>query len=327
MTEQASIHPDLTLTLDQDGVIRNVVAVEFLARESLDEWRGKRWRDTITPATGPVALKKIEDIPRSGFSSCFEVRQRFPSGLELPMEYTTLHLGESGIIAIGRSIEAIDEFRAPDQIAQEGQERDHRKMRETEIADDPGSGSLASLIERLPESFIVIDNEGLVRAANGAFLDLVQVGAAPAVIGRNLARWMSSPGVDADVLLSLIHENGKLRRFVTRIDGELGQSSMVDISAVGNDAVQPHYFGLLMRETDNASASYAADMNEGAAIEGLADRTLEGIVRISREVIERKAILRALDQCNDNRTAAARHLGLSRQSLHTKLKRYGLERK
>jgi transcriptional regulator PpsR len=434
MTEKASTRPDLTLTLDEDGVIQNVVTAESLARESLDEWRGKRWGETIDPVLGAVVLKKIEDVRRRGDSSCFEVRQRFPSGLELPMEYTTFSFGAGGFVAIGRNLEAISELRSRLQLAQEARERDYWKMREIEtryrtlfdatteavalvsvsdltvveanlratrslylspgapfvpqlsekdrraladllektrtqgrapgivIQPTPSGGlwslraslmnaengpvficqltpmrerenageksvSFAALIERLPESFVVIDREGLVRTANGAFLDLVQVGAEAAVIDRKLTRWLSSPGVDANVMMLLIRKHGDLRRFQTRIDGELGQSTQVEISAVGDDADQPHYFGLLIREANSAARRRPAHMSEGAFDETVDDRTLEAIVRMSTEDIERKAILRALEQCGDNRTAAARQLGLSRQSLHAKLKRYGLERK
>ena len=63
------------------------------------------------------------------------------------------------------------------------------------------------------------------------------------------------------------------------------------------------------------------------AVDEFDNRTLEPIVSMSTEMIERRAILRALEWCNGNRTAAARQLGLSRQSLHAKLKKYGMEQK
>jgi transcriptional regulator PpsR len=435
MTEKLSTRPDLTLTLDEDGVIQKVMTAESLAGEPLDQWRGRRWGETIDPENGAAVRKKIEDVRRRGGPSCFEVRQRFPSGLELSMEYTTFSFGKGGFIAIGRNLQAIAELRARLQLAQEARERDYWKMREIEtryrtlfdatteavalvnvsdmsvieanlraarnlylspgapflphlndrdrralaelfkktreqgrapgivIQPSPAGGmwslraslmnaesipviicqltpmrepeqageqkdiAFASLIERLPEAFVVIDADGLVRAANGAFLDLVQVGAETAIAGRKLTRWFSSPGVDASVVMALIRKNGDLRRFRTRIDGELGQSTFVEISAVGDTAEQPSCFGLLVREASQAMRSSPAEMTEDVSVEALDDHTLEEIVRMSTEVIERKAILRALDQCDENRTAAARQLGLSRQSLHAKLKRYGLERK
>ena len=73
--------------------------------------------------------------------------------------------------------------------------------------------STASLIERLPEGFIIVDRDGVVQAANDAFLELVQLGAEAAATQRKLARWLSSPGADANVVISLIRKHGDLRRF------------------------------------------------------------------------------------------------------------------
>jgi DNA-binding NtrC family response regulator len=51
---------------------------------------------------------------------------------------------------------------------------------------------------------------------------------------------------------------------------------------------------------------------------------LKDIVRESTDLIERLCIEAALDQADDNRASAAGMLGLSRQSLYTKLHRHGL---
>jgi transcriptional regulator PpsR len=188
--------------------------------------------------------------------------------------------------------------------------------------------SAASFIDRLPEGFVVVDKDGYVRAANGAFLELVQIGSEAAATQRKLTRWLSSPGADANVVIALIRKHGDLRRFQTSIEGELGQSVPVEITAVGDQADEPAYFGLLIRDVSHVSgARPPATGDEGFTIADFDNRTLEAIVQMSTEVIERKAILRALELTGGNRTAAARHLGLSRQSLHAKLKKYGLDQK
>jgi DNA-binding NtrC family response regulator len=51
---------------------------------------------------------------------------------------------------------------------------------------------------------------------------------------------------------------------------------------------------------------------------------LKDIVREATDVIERLCIEAALDLTGDNRASAAEMLGLSRQSLYVKLRRYGL---
>ncbi len=53
--------------------------------------------------------------------------------------------------------------------------------------------------------------------------------------------------------------------------------------------------------------------------------SLSELVRESTEVIERLAIEAALELTHDNRTLAAEMLGLSRQSLYVKLRRYGID--
>jgi len=52
--------------------------------------------------------------------------------------------------------------------------------------------------------------------------------------------------------------------------------------------------------------------------------SLKDLVQESTEVIERLAIEAALELTNDNRAAAAEMLGLNRQSLYVKLRRYGI---
>lgn len=51
---------------------------------------------------------------------------------------------------------------------------------------------------------------------------------------------------------------------------------------------------------------------------------LKDLVRETTDVIERLCIEAALELTNDNRASAAEILGLSRQSLYVKLRRYGL---
>ena len=51
---------------------------------------------------------------------------------------------------------------------------------------------------------------------------------------------------------------------------------------------------------------------------------LAALVREATDVIERLCIEAALELTGDNRASAAEMLGLSRQSLYVKLRRYGL---
>jgi DNA-binding NtrC family response regulator len=74
----------------------------------------------------------------------------------------------------------------------------------------------------------------------------------------------------------------------------------------------------------------AARPTEGSArtVEQLAELIgrvpLKDLVREATDVIERMCIEAALQLTNDNRAGAAEMLGLSRQSLYVKLRRYNL---
>ena len=52
--------------------------------------------------------------------------------------------------------------------------------------------------------------------------------------------------------------------------------------------------------------------------------SLKELVRETTDVVERLCIEAALELTDDNRASAAEMLGLSRQSLYAKLRRYGL---
>src|SRR3954452_18770749 len=110
MIDEPVDKPDITLTLDREGVIRNVAPSEALGSDSLDDWRGLPWRETVPPEVVERVAQVIEASRSSGESQCFRVQQRLPSGRELPVEYTTVSLGKkAGFVAIGRSLQNVSD--------------------------------------------------------------------------------------------------------------------------------------------------------------------------------------------------------------------------
>lgn len=128
MDENVLARPDITLTLDGEGVIRSAVSSPALEDERLDEWRGRRFEDTVDLEI----TKMLEAIRRSGRSGCFVVRQTFPSGRELPIEYTAVDMGRGGMLAIGKNLQVIADLQARLVAAQKERELDYWKLREIE---------------------------------------------------------------------------------------------------------------------------------------------------------------------------------------------------
>ena len=133
MSDKPAVRPDLTLTLDCDGVIELAVPAESLAQERLEGWCGKSWAEMTDPAIARQIRNMISDMRLGGASSCFQVTQTFPSGRELEIEYTAVSLGKkAGFIAIGRNLKTISDLQARLLLAQQAREQDYWKIREIE---------------------------------------------------------------------------------------------------------------------------------------------------------------------------------------------------
>ena len=214
------------------------------------------------------------------------------------------------------------------------QERILLARMDSEQGYEAGSGDgidVMHLLDRAPDGFVVTDPEGKVLMANQAFVDMVQASGASAVQGRSIGLWFGRPGADLTVLLTQLQRNGQIRHFHTSILGEHGLDSEVEVSAVSAAHAELPAMAIVIRDVTRrlgVDTKPTDDLNE--AVERLADRvgqvSLKQLVEDTVSLVELHFIDAALQLTGDNRSAAAELLGLSRQSLYTKLKRHGLER-
>ena len=188
---------------------------------------------------------------------------------------------------------------------------------------------LLRLVESAPDGFVVTDNTGNILTVNNAFVEMAGLPHEDMARGEALDRWVGHSGVELDVLITNLRQRGSVRFFITTIRGEDGGTANVEISAVsiGNGG-QPS-FGFAIRNigprlvveqpTKNVMPRTMEQLTE------LIGRVpLKDLVRESTDVIEKLCIEAALELTGDNRALAAEKLGLSRQSLYVKLRRYGL---
>lgn len=188
---------------------------------------------------------------------------------------------------------------------------------------------LLKVIESAPDCVVVTGSDGRILTANAAFLDLAQLGAEAQTRGESLDRWFARPGVDLNVLISNLREHGSVRRFATLLRGEYGATAEVEISAVSVQDAKPPCFGFVIRNVSRRAVVDApADRALTRSVEQLTELVgrvpIKEIVRQSTDVIERLCVEAALELTGDNRASAAELLGLSRQSLYVKLRRYGI---
>jgi len=188
---------------------------------------------------------------------------------------------------------------------------------------------LLQVVESAPDGFVVTTPEGRILTANAAFLDMAQLPSEELARGEPLERWLGRPGVDLDVLIANLRQRGTIRLFATTLRGEYGETSEVEISAVSVVNGGHPCLGFSIRNIDrrlSPTPSTAREMPR--SVEQLTELigrvSLKDLVREATDMIERLCIESALELTGDNRASAAEMLGLSRQSLYVKLRRYGL---
>ena len=132
------------------------------------------------------------------------------------------------------------------------------------------------------------------------------------------------------MLTANLKQHGSIRLFATTIRGEYGAAADVEISAVSVPQGDPPCFGFSILNVGNRlSPSPRSNGREvPRSVEQLTELVgrvpLKDLVREATDVIERLSIEAALELTRDNRASAAEMLGLSRQSLYIKLRRFGL---
>lgn len=195
-------------------------------------------------------------------------------------------------------------------------------------SDDLGE-NLQRLYHEGVDGIVFADGEGVIRAANEAFLNLTDASGIAAVRGRSIADYLVRGQVDLRVMLDVVERTGQLRLYATRLTTDFSGQIAVELSASWlNDRPNP-VLVLVVRDASRADALRRAGSglpDEGArsVMELVGSSTLKDIVAETTDVIEKMCIETALELTRNNRVAAADMLGLSRQSLYVKLRKYGV---
>lgn len=185
------------------------------------------------------------------------------------------------------------------------------------------------IVGLLPDGFVVTDEHRRILLANKAFVDLTELATEDQVKGQYVDRWLGGSRIDADLLFANMREYGSVHRFATVIEGELGSQRDIEISAVAIESTEEPRFGLSMRTVPQRSVKAShIEKSLPRSVQQMTELVgrvpLKDLIRDTTDIIERLCIEAALELTDDNRASAAEILGLSRQSLYVKLRRYGI---
>lgn len=189
---------------------------------------------------------------------------------------------------------------------------------------------LLRYFDAAPDALVITESDGRIIRANLAFAEMAQLGSVEQSRGELLDRWLGRAGVDFGVAFANLRQSGSIKLFSTALRGEHGATADVEVSAVSLvDGDHRHGFGFAIRNVEkrlSASPSSARELPRSVAqlTELIGRVPLRDLVREATDVIEKLSIEAALELTGDNRASAAEMLGLSRQSLYVKLRRFGL---
>ena len=200
---------------------------------------------------------------------------------------------------------------------------------EAEPAGDALTENLNGLYQEGPDAIVFSDRDGVITAANESFLNLVDAAHVTLVRGKPLADFLSRGTVDTKVLIDNAARSGQMSMYATKLVTEFGGETAVEVSATYlNDRTKPALV-FVIRDASRVEAlrrpgKVVNDDGMRNVMELVGSATLKDIVSETTDVVEKMCIETAVELTRNNRVAAAEMLGLSRQSLYVKLRKYGL---
>ena len=197
---------------------------------------------------------------------------------------------------------------------------------------DPHLQRAGDLFDTGSDAMVFVRADGHVLAANDTFIDLVSATHKGEVVGQNLAGYLARGQIDLGLMLGQSEGQGLMRIYATRLLNRLGAKVAVEVSLTRLKEGQQSLFGLVIRDanrlepvrTGQPDGAHQLPNSGQKVVELVGSTTLKDIVAETTDVVEKMCIETAVTLTRNNRVAAAEMLGLSRQSLYVKLRKYGL---
>jgi len=202
-------------------------------------------------------------------------------------------------------------------------------LTDSAASSDPQRSIMMEVLEHSPDGFVVSDPNGKILTCNHAFVEMAQLTKTEQLVGRNLSDLLGRADVDLNVLIANIQQRGAVRLFATMLHGTNGGELQVEISGVSVKSGPLPCLGFSVRDVGRRLGTERPSLHQlprsaDQLVELVGRVPLQEIVSETADLIEKLCIEAALRLTRDNRASAAEMLGLSRQSLYVKLRRYNI---
>jgi len=195
---------------------------------------------------------------------------------------------------------------------------------------DPNNERMLNAIQFSTDAFVITDLEGKIITSNQTFLEMTQVEKASDLQDEPIDNWLGRASIDLRVILNNLKDKNSIKHYITSIVPHGNASGMeVEVSAVKVVNDLESYIGFSIRHIGqrlSQRSQATSDLKQTATkLTELVGRVpLKDIVSETTDMIEKMCIMSALELTMNNRVSASEMLGLSRQSLYIKMRRFGI---
>ena len=198
---------------------------------------------------------------------------------------------------------------------------------------DAAASQALSLFRSGSDAMVFMTRKGVITSVNESFLDIIGAAHLSDVVGRRFADFLGRGQIDLGVLIDHPQRSGQMRVYATKLINDLGARLSVEISASQLEDPGAAVIGCIIRDVSHVEAGRAQAGGSAThmpkeparnVMDLVGSASLKDIVAETTDVVEKMCIETAVELTGNNRVAAAEMLGLSRQSLYVKLRKYGL---
>ena len=195
---------------------------------------------------------------------------------------------------------------------------------------DIDTSRLIRAVQSSLDAYVVTDMNGKILTINQTFQEMTHEEKSSDLIGEPIDNWLGRSSIDLRVILNNLKEKISIKHYVTSIIPKGDSHGIeVELSAVKVVGESEEYIGFSIRHIGQRVSQRNqnnSDLKQTATkLTELVGRVpLRDIVSETTDMIEKMCIMSALDLTLNNRVSASEMLGLSRQSLYIKMRRFGI---
>ncbi len=195
---------------------------------------------------------------------------------------------------------------------------------------DDNSLRLMNAVQHSSDAFVITDTRGKILTSNQTFLEMTKVEKMSEIANEPIDNWLGRSSIDLQVILNNLKDKSSIKHYITSIIPNGNSSGVeVELSAVKVINEKESYIGFSIRSIGQRISQRNQtnhDLKQTATkLTELVGRVpLRDIVSETTDMIEKMCIMSALELTMNNRVSASEMLGLSRQSLYIKMRRFGI---